>query len=75
MELTEVWWKGFGEPVLLPSYRLPLQAITDALRDAGFTIDRLVEPRPTEDYRKADPEGYEDVKWRPSFLCIRALLG
>ena len=73
VELTEVWGKGFGEPVLAPSYRRPLQAITDALRDAGFTIDRLVEPRPTEDYRKADPEGYEDVKWRPSFLCIRAV--
>ena len=74
VELTEIWWKGFKEPVLVPAYRRPLQAITDALRDAGFIIDRLVESRPTEDYRRADPEGYDDVKWRPSFLCIRAVL-
>ena len=73
VELTEIWWTGFGEPVLVPGYRRPLQAVTDALADAGFYIDRLVEARPTEDYRKADPEGYEDVQWRPSFLCIRAV--
>ena len=74
VELTEIWWKGFNEPVLVPAYRRPLQAITDALGDAGFIIDRLVESRPTEDYRRADPEGYDEVKWRPSFLCIRAVL-
>ena len=74
VELTEIWWRGFNEPVLVPAYRRPLQAITDALRDAGFIIDRLVESRPTEDYRRADPEGYDEVKWRPSFLCIRAVL-
>jgi SAM-dependent methyltransferase len=73
VELTEIWWTGFGEPVLVPGYRRPLQAITDAIADAGFYVDRLVEARPTEDYRRADPEGYEDVKWRPSFLCIRAV--
>jgi hypothetical protein len=73
VELTEIMWHGFGEPVLVPGYRRPLQAITDPLADAGFYIDRLVEARPTEDYRKADPEGYEDVKRRPSFLCIRAV--
>jgi SAM-dependent methyltransferase len=74
VELTEILWTGFNKPVLVPGYRRPLQAITDALADAGFYIDRLVEARPTEDYKKADPEGYKDVKWRPSFLCIRAVL-
>jgi len=73
VELTEIWWHGFGEPVLVPGYRRPLQAITDALADAGFYIDRLIEARPTEDYENVDPEGYKDVKWRPSFLCIRAI--
>ena len=73
VELTEIWWTGFAEPVLVPAYRRPLQAITDALGDAGFYVDRLVESRPTEDYRRADPEGFEDVKWRPSFLCVRAV--
>jgi SAM-dependent methyltransferase len=72
-ELTELWWKGFGEPVLVHNYRRPLQAITGALSEAGFLIENLVESRPTDDFQKSDPEGFEDVKWRPSFLSIKAV--
>ena len=28
--------------------------------------------KPTENYRRADPEGYEKVSKRATFLCIRA---
>ncbi|MGD2142304.1 MAG: methyltransferase domain-containing protein [Candidatus Bathyarchaeota archaeon] len=73
VERVENWWKGFGDAVLVPSYRRPLQAATEALHRAGFLIERLIEARPTEEYREADPEGYEEVRWRPSFLCIRAV--
>jgi hypothetical protein len=31
------------------------------------------EAKPTEDYRRADPEGYEKVSKRPTFLNIRAV--
>ena len=72
VERVEMWWKGFGERVLMPSYRRPLQDITDSLRETGFTIDRLVESRPTQEYKESDPEGYEKVSRRPSFICIRA---
>jgi SAM-dependent methyltransferase len=73
IEFTETWWKGFGEPVLVPAYRRPLQAITGAFHEAGFLIENLVESRPTEDFRKVDPDGFEDVKWRPSFISIKGV--
>jgi SAM-dependent methyltransferase len=72
VERFDMWWTGFGERVLVPSYRRPLQNMTDALREASFTIDRLVEARPTPEYLESDPEGYEKVSRRPSFICIRA---
>ena len=73
VEMTEIWWTGFGTRVLMPGYRRPIQAITEPLHETGFLIDRLIEARPTEQYREADPEGYEDVAWRPSFICVRAV--
>ena len=73
VEKIEILWKGFGQPVLVPSYRRPLQAMTDPLYESGFLIDRIVEARPTVEYKKADPEGYEEVSRRPSFICMRAI--
>ena len=73
IEMTEIWWTGFGERVLMPGYRRPIQAITEPLHEAGFLIERLVESRPTKQYKEVDPEGYEDVAWRPSFICIKAV--
>ena len=73
VEMTEIWWTGFGERVLMPGYRRPIQAITEPLHETGFLIERLLEARPTQQYREADPEGYEDVAWRPSFICIKAV--
>jgi len=72
IEYFEMTWTGFSVQVLMPSYRRPLGYITETLSEAGFTVDSLVEARPTIDYQKADPEGYLKVSKRPSFLCIRA---
>jgi len=73
VERVEMWWTGFGVSVLMPSYRRPLGSMTEALYQAGFLIERLIEARPTLQYKEADPEGYEVVSKRPSFLCIRAI--
>lgn len=75
VERTSHVWTGFGDPVEVPSYHRPLAAMLDPLLDAGFALDRLVEPTPTEAFREADPEGYEELSRRPSFLCLRATLG
>jgi SAM-dependent methyltransferase len=73
VERVEMWWTGFGVRVLMPSYRRPLGYMTEALHEAGFLIERLIEARPTLQYKEADPEGYEKISKRPSFLCIRAI--
>lgn len=67
------WWKGFGgEPVYVPFFRRSLGSITGSLWDAGFVIEQMVEPMPTEEFRQADPDDYEELLREPGFLCIRA---
>jgi SAM-dependent methyltransferase len=73
VERVEMWWTTWGTPVLMPSYRRPLENITNALYEAGFAIERLIEAKPTLKYKEADPEGYEKVSKRPSFICIKAI--
>jgi len=73
VELTHMLWRGFGgDPVDVPFYRRPLSSITEALWEAGFMLERLIEPRPTEEFRQADPEEYDKLMREPGFLCIRA---
>ncbi|UCD45484.1 MAG: methyltransferase domain-containing protein [Candidatus Bathyarchaeota archaeon] len=73
VEKVEMTWTGFGEPIVMSSFRRPIQYMTESLHEAGFLIERLIEARPTQQYREADPEGYETVSKRPSFICIRAI--
>ena len=65
-------WTGFGTPVVVPSYRRSLGVWTEALADAGFVIERMVEAKPTEKFRAVDPEEHKRLSCRPLFLCIRA---
>ncbi|MBN1200737.1 MAG: class I SAM-dependent methyltransferase [Anaerolineae bacterium] len=66
-------WRGFGgEPVYMPFYRRPLGLMTAALSDAGFVIEQITEPLPTEDFRRADPEDYAELMREPGFMCFRA---
>ena len=53
-------------------YRRPLTAMSRALDGAGFLIERMLEPQPTEDFRRANPERYEHHLRNPLFLVIRA---
>lgn len=72
-ELVRVPWRGFGgEPVLMPWYRFPLTMITEWVYHAGFVIERLIEPQPTAEFQRADPDDYAHLLRQPGFLCIRA---
>ncbi len=73
VEKTEMIWKTWGVPVVMPSYRRPLQNITESLHSAGFLIERMIESQPTEDYKRADPESYERLRVRPSFINVKAI--
>jgi SAM-dependent methyltransferase len=72
-ELVGCEWKGF-EPVrvYMPSFRRPLSALLNPLADAGFHLERIIEPKPTEEFERADPESYKQLLQRPAFLSVRA---
>jgi SAM-dependent methyltransferase len=69
VELVEDYWKWVGT---VRYYRRPLSGIVDALTNAGLAIERLVEPLPTEEFRKLRPASYERLLKRPEFLLVRA---
>jgi ubiquinone/menaquinone biosynthesis C-methylase UbiE len=74
-ELVSATWRSFGEVVEVPAYRRPLSAMLGPALDAGFRLDRLVEPTPTAAYRVADPERSEYEATHPNFLCLRLFSG
>ncbi len=53
-------------------YHHSLDDISGALQESGFIIERLLEPLPTEDFKRVDPAGYEKLSQRPWFLVVRA---
>jgi len=72
VEPVECTWTGFGEVVQMPSFRRSLEEFFMPLLDVGFHLDRVLEPLPTEEFRKADPVRYQRLLHRPGFLCLRA---
>lgn len=68
-ELLEVEWEDVGK---ITFCRRPLTAICEALHAAGFWIEKLLEPQPTEDFRRANPTAYERLKKNPWFPVVRA---
>ncbi len=72
VESVESVWKGFGQEVLMPSFRRSIEEFLTPFIDAGFVFERIMEPLPTEEFRAADPMGYHRLMRRPGFLCVRA---
>jgi len=58
--------------VEIPHYPRPLSGVVNPLLEAGFRLDELVEPRPTERFRATEPEAYDRLQKRPYWLCVRA---
>jgi ubiquinone/menaquinone biosynthesis C-methylase UbiE len=73
VELVEYTWRAFGRPVVVPWYRRPLMDVFNALDDAGFATERVVEPRPTPEFERQDPEEYAELLEHAGFLCVRAV--
>jgi SAM-dependent methyltransferase len=73
VEVVSFDWTGFtDEPVNVPSYRRPLEGYTEALTGAGFCIERLIEPVPTERFKEQLPDSYARHIANPLFMIIRA---
>jgi SAM-dependent methyltransferase len=66
-------WKGFpGVEVDMPSYRRTMQDVINPLVEAGFRIEKLLEPLPTREFAETDPKDFEKLSKFPSFLCVSA---
>jgi|SRR2546423_1115566 len=72
-ELVGGEWKGFGSVrVHMPSFRRSLSATLNPLIEVGFSLERILEPKPTDEFKEADPKHYKELSREPCFLCIRA---
>jgi ubiquinone/menaquinone biosynthesis C-methylase UbiE len=67
LQVSEVW----VEPHEVTFWRRPLTAITEAISDSGFLIDRLVEARPSPELERRDPSAFEELTTGPFFLHLR----
>ena len=67
---TDIWHTPAGDqPVHF--WREPLSALCAAATDAGFLIEKLIEPVPAETMRDRYPEDYEKLRKEPGFLILR----
>jgi hypothetical protein len=71
IERFDYRWPSFG--IVMPSYRRPLGATFAALDNAGFVLEKLIEPLPTEECKLREPSIYERLCRQPEFLCVRAV--
>ncbi|GLR88686.1 class I SAM-dependent methyltransferase [Bradyrhizobium iriomotense] len=69
-ELIEEEWGWLGQK--MSYYRRPLRDLTEPLTAAGFVIERISEPTPSEALKEKDAKGYERLCRLPAFIFIRA---
>ncbi|MEI4770177.1 class I SAM-dependent methyltransferase [Psychrobacillus sp. FJAT-51614] len=63
-------WEREGKMIEVPFYRRPLQMIlNDTL--AHFSIEQLIEPQPTENFKMREPEKYERLMKNPHFMIVK----
>ena len=72
VERVESTWSGFGIKVRMPTFRRSLEETFEPTISAGFVIDKIHEPLPTDDFKKADLRRYKRLMHRPSFICVRS---
>lgn len=70
-ELVSDTWHKADVEVTQWFWRRPLGAIIDACRDAGFTLDRVHEARPSPEAIERFPDQLGPLVDRPSFIIFR----
>lgn len=71
-EIIEDEWETNMGKVKVQFYRRPLSKIISSVIEAGFTIEKLIEPMPTEKFKELHPAVYEKLTQKPQFLFLRA---
>lgn len=71
-ELLDDEWNTNNGKVEVQFYRRPLSEIITSVINAGFVIEKLLEPMPTEQFKIEQPNVYDRLTKKPQFLFIRA---
>lgn len=58
--------------VEIPYYRRPLEQMLNPLLEAGFTLETVAEPQPTQAFEAVWPDRYETESRHPVFLAVHA---
>ena len=53
------------------AWRRPLTQVCREFHDAGFLIEKLVEPRPLGEMATSDPEHHAKLEYAPAFIAFR----
>jgi SAM-dependent methyltransferase len=69
-EEEDIWHRG-DDAYPVRFWREPLTTFCAAVSDAGFLIERLVEPLPAPAMRERWPEHWEKLQREPGFLVVR----
>jgi hypothetical protein len=52
-----------------------MSGVINPLVKAGFILEQILEPLPTEEFSLVDPDDYEELTRSPGFMCVRAVKG
>jgi len=69
--LHDTWTTDKGK-VEVDFYRRPLQDIINPLIQNGFRIQEILEPLPTNEFKKHSPKTYQRLSNNPQFLFVKA---
>ncbi|MFC0471651.1 class I SAM-dependent methyltransferase [Halalkalibacter kiskunsagensis] len=65
-------WEKAGKEIEVPFYRRPIHSILNETMH-HFTIEHVMEPQPTINFKLQAEENYEKLMKNPHFLIIRAI--
>jgi SAM-dependent methyltransferase len=68
IEVVDEMWRGDWD---VRYWRQPLSVTSGEFADAGFLIERVVEPRPSTDLSARFPDDYAKLCERPAFIMFR----
>lgn len=66
-----VFWSGFN--ISLEIIQRPWNDILGSLRRSGFTIDKIINAKPTDECQIRFPDVYQDLKLNRHFICVRVV--
>ena len=72
-ELVKDIWEMNGKDVEVEFYTRSLHEVMNSITSAGFLIESIVEPIPTDKFKEKNRAGYEGLMKKPNFLLIKAI--